>query len=69
MSRYRCRKGFIATNLLAACLFNLRFCYILAGWEGSAADSRLFDEAVVIPLKSSQELIILLTLAFLYVMH
>lgn len=45
MARYHCRKGFIATNLLAACLFCLQFCYILAGWEGSAADSRLFDEA------------------------
>ena len=45
MARYRCRKGFISTNLLAACLFCLRFCYILAGWEGSAADSRIFDEA------------------------
>ena len=45
MARYRSRKGFISTNLLAACLFCLRFCYILAGWEGSAADARIYDEA------------------------
>jgi hypothetical protein len=45
MARYWSRKGFISTNLLAACLFSLRFCYILAGWEGSAADSRIFDHA------------------------
>jgi len=45
MSRYRSRKGRISTNLLAACLFNLCFCYILSGWEGSAADSRTFDDA------------------------
>ena len=45
MARFRCRKGFISTNLFAACLFCLRFCYILAGWEGSAADSRVFADA------------------------
>ena len=44
MARYCCQKEFISTNLLAACLFSLWFCYILAGWEGSAADSRIFDE-------------------------
>lgn len=45
MSRYRSRKGFISTNVLAACTFDLQFCYILSGWEGSAADSRIYDEA------------------------
>ena len=39
------QKGFISTNLLAACLFCLQFCYILAGWEGSAADSWIFENA------------------------
>jgi hypothetical protein len=45
MSRYRSRKGRISTNLLAACRFNLLFCYILSGWEGSATDGRVFDDA------------------------
>ena len=45
MARFRSQKGFISTNLLAACLFCLCFCYILAGWEGSAADSRIFENA------------------------
>lgn len=45
MSRYRSRKGRISTNLLAACHFSLLFCYLLSGWEGSAADSRVFDDA------------------------
>ena len=45
MSRYRSRKGHISTNLLAACRFSLLFCYLLSGWEGSAADSRVFDNA------------------------
>lgn len=45
MARYRSRKGHISTNLLAACLFSLQFCYVLSGWEGSAADARIFDDA------------------------
>lgn len=45
MARYRSCKGRISTNLLAACQFNLLFCYLLSGWEGSAADGRVFDEA------------------------
>lgn len=45
MARYRSRKGRISTNLLAACGFNLQFVYLLAGWEGSAADGRVFEDA------------------------
>jgi len=45
MSQYRSRKGHISTNLLAACCFSLLFCYLLSSWEGSAADSRVFDNA------------------------
>ena len=45
MAQYRSRKGRISTNLFAACRFSLLFCYLLSGWEGSAADSRIFDSA------------------------
>ena len=45
MAHFQSRKGFISTNLLAACLFCLRFCDLLCGWEGSAADSRIFEKA------------------------
>ena len=45
MSQYWSRKGHISTNLLAACCFSLLFCYLLSGWEGSAADSWVFDNA------------------------
>jgi len=45
MARYRSQKGRISTNLLAACLFLLQFCYVLSGWEGSAADSCIFKDA------------------------
>lgn len=42
---YRDRKGRLSTNILAACTFDLRFCYLLVGWEGSAADGRIFHDA------------------------
>lgn len=44
--RYRSRKGEICTNTFAACDRNLKFVYVLAGWEGSASDSRVLQDAV-----------------------
>ena len=44
--RYRSRKGQICTNTLAACDHNMRFVYVLAGWEGSAGDARVLPDAV-----------------------
>lgn len=35
----------ISQNVLAACDFDLHFIYILSGWEGSAADSHVFQYA------------------------
>ena len=43
--RYRNQKGDLSQNVLAACAFDLRFCYVLSGWEGSAADGRVFEDA------------------------
>ncbi|KAF7288467.1 putative nuclease HARBI1-like protein [Mycena chlorophos] len=45
MPRYRNRKGFIGQNILAACNFALIFVYVLSGWEGSAADSHIYNYA------------------------
>ena len=39
--RYRNRKGEITTNVLGVCSQDMHFIYILAGWEGSAADDRV----------------------------
>ena len=39
------RKGEVSQNVLAACTFDMCFCYVLSGWEGSAADSAIFDNA------------------------
>ncbi|XP_057798201.1 uncharacterized protein LOC131014286 [Salvia miltiorrhiza] len=45
--RYRTRKGQISTNTLAVCDRSSRFVYVLPGWEGSAADSRILRNALV----------------------
>ena len=42
---YRNRKGHLSQNVLAACDMGLNFVYILPGWEGSACDSRVFENA------------------------
>jgi hypothetical protein len=43
--RYRNRKGTLSQNILAVCNFDMQFVYILAGWEGSAHDSRVLSDA------------------------
>ncbi|XP_019108049.2 protein ALP1-like [Beta vulgaris subsp. vulgaris] len=45
-SRYRSRKNTISTNVLGACAPDLQFIYVLAGWEGSAADGRVLRSAL-----------------------
>ncbi|KAK9271994.1 hypothetical protein L1049_002363 [Liquidambar formosana] len=44
--RYRTRKNEIATNVLGVCSQDMQFIYVLPGWEGSAADSRVLQDAV-----------------------
>lgn len=56
---HRNRKGELTQNMLAACTFSMLFCYVLAGMEGSAADSQLFDiarENRCVPMLSTVEL-------------
>ena len=43
--RYRNRKGTLSQNILAVCNFEMRFVYILAGWEGSAHNGRVLQDA------------------------
>jgi hypothetical protein len=45
VKRYRNRKGGVSQNILAACSQDMRFTYILSGWEGSAADGHIFEDA------------------------
>jgi hypothetical protein len=42
---FRNRKGAISQNVLAACSFDFKFVYILSGWEGSASDSLVYQDA------------------------
>ncbi|TYK18962.1 retrotransposon protein [Cucumis melo var. makuwa] len=43
---FRTRKGEIAINVLGVCDTKEDFVYVLAGWEGSAADSRILRDAI-----------------------
>lgn len=45
VARYRNRKGRLSQNVLAACSQDMQFTYILSGWEGSAADGNVWDDA------------------------
>ena len=44
--RYRTRKNDIATNVLGVVSQDVQFIYVLPGWEGSAADSRVLRDAI-----------------------
>ena len=41
---YRNRKAQHSHNVLAACDMDMKFIYVLSGWEGSAIDSRVFED-------------------------
>ncbi|KAL8491812.1 hypothetical protein ACS0TY_023425 [Phlomoides rotata] len=45
-ARYRNRKGHLSVNVLGVCDTHMKFVYVLIGWEGSAADSRVLRDAV-----------------------
>ncbi|XLR37617.1 hypothetical protein S83_022277, partial [Arachis hypogaea] len=44
--RFRRRKEWPTQNVLAACSFHMRFTYALAGWEGTASDSKVLKSAL-----------------------
>jgi hypothetical protein len=44
-SNYWSQKGMIVQNIMAAVNFNFEFVFVLAGWEGSANDTRVFTNA------------------------
>ncbi len=47
--RFRGRKHYPTQNVLAVVDFDLRFTYVLAGWEGSAHDSFVLQDALSRP--------------------
>ncbi|KAA0037852.1 putative nuclease HARBI1 [Cucumis melo var. makuwa] len=48
-ARYRTRNREVATNVLGVCDTKGDFVYVLAGWEGSATDSRILRDAISRP--------------------
>jgi DDE superfamily endonuclease len=36
----------LSQNILAVCMMDMEFLYVLVGWEGSASDSHMFKDAV-----------------------
>ncbi|KAK7270413.1 hypothetical protein RIF29_23526 [Crotalaria pallida] len=44
--RFRGRKEWPTQNVFAACDFDMKFTYVLAGWEGTASDSRILKDAL-----------------------
>ncbi|KAI5330553.1 hypothetical protein L3X38_029951 [Prunus dulcis] len=43
---FRNKNGLLSQNVLAACSFDLKFHYVLAGWEGSASDLQVLNSAL-----------------------
>jgi hypothetical protein len=41
----RNRKGGLSQNVLGVCSFDLRYLYLLTGWEGSAGDGQVYHHA------------------------
>ncbi|KAJ9565567.1 hypothetical protein OSB04_001533 [Centaurea solstitialis] len=44
--KYRGRKGYPTINVLVAYTFDLKFTYVLSGWEGTMFDSRVLKDAL-----------------------
>jgi hypothetical protein len=43
---YMGRKGVPTQNVMAACDIDLLFTFVMAGWEGTAHDTRIFLDAI-----------------------
>ena len=45
-TRFIGRKGYLTQNVMVVCDWNMCFTFVLAGWEGTAHDARVFDHAL-----------------------
>ncbi|KNE94258.1 hypothetical protein PSTG_12390 [Puccinia striiformis f. sp. tritici PST-78] len=54
-SPWRNRKHVLAQNVLATVNFNFEFVFVLAGWEGSAHNTRVFNDATANGLNIPQK--------------
>jgi len=44
--KFRGRKDYPTQNVFAACNFDMKFTYALAGWKGTTSDSRILKDAL-----------------------
>ena len=45
IAHYHNQMGGLTQNVLATCTFDMWFCYVLSGWEGSAVSGQVWDDA------------------------
>jgi hypothetical protein len=43
---HTCRHGYTSQNVFPICDFDMRFTFVVAGWPGSAHDSRILTHAL-----------------------
>jgi hypothetical protein len=43
---HACQHGYTSQNVLAICDFGMRFTFVVAGWPGSAHDTRILKHAL-----------------------
>ena len=60
---YRDRKGNLSQNAMGVSSFDYKFQYVLAGWEGSAIDSRVLSSA----LSRSDQLVVPLGMSSMFI--
>jgi len=45
--RFRGRKDWPTQNIFTACDLDMKFTYVLTGWEGTTSDSRILKQAFI----------------------
>nr|KAJ0227202.1 hypothetical protein LSAT_V11C100019990 [Lactuca sativa] len=69
--KYIGRKNCVTQNIIATCDFNMCFTFVWVGWEGSAHDTRIFNEArrrreVKFPLSAKRLVLLLINRSFIF---
>ncbi|KAF0748085.1 hypothetical protein AaE_007474 [Aphanomyces astaci] len=68
VARFQSRKG-VTMNVLAACDFDLKFTFVLAGWEGTAGDGKMFEAAKRLGIEATGDQFDLMDAGFALTKH
>ncbi|ETV88815.1 hypothetical protein H257_00307 [Aphanomyces astaci] len=68
VARFQSRKG-VTMNVLAACDFDLKFTFVLAGWEGTAGDGKMFEAAKRLGIEATGDQFDLMDAGFVLSKH